>query len=322
MRVLVAAAGAIGQWLGARLQQAGHTATLFTTPRHVEPLRDLRIEGLVHWRGRLEAVSDPAALRGPFDAIVLTSKAHRTQSIAPLVAPLLSPSGVFLSLQNGLGNGEKAGRFVAPGRVAVALTSHGIMLESPGRIRHAGAGGTQVGPGPAGDEAPARKAHQLLADAGLEPEWQPRIRGFVWRKALINHAVNPVAALNGVANGEVLARPELHALASTMLREGLALAERGRVPLPPGDLLELLDTTLRRTAANRVSMLQDVAARRTTEIETLSGRLVRLAERLLVSMPRSEAVYGRVKDLEASYLGAEAARQTMWDELPWETEPF
>lgn len=321
-RVLVAGAGAVGQWLGARLQDAGHDVRLLTTQRHVEPLRDLRITGLSTWSGALQAATDPARLGGPFEAIVLASKAHQTQRLAPLVAPLLAADGVFLSLQNGLGNAQKAARFVPPERVAVALTSHGIMLEAPGRIRHAGLGPTQVGPHvPAGEEA-AQRAHGLLRDAHVDPEWHPQMRGFVWRKAMVNHCVNPVAALHRVLNGEVLARKDLHALSSAMLAEAIGLATRARVPLPPGDLQALLDTTLRKTAMNRVSMLQDVEAKRPTEIEQLTGRLVRLGEKLLVSMPRSESVYGRVKDLEASYLGAEAATRMAWDELPWEAEPF
>lgn len=322
MKVLVAGAGAVGQWLAARLLDAGHEAIAWTTTRHLSALQDLHITGLTTWSGRVPACSDEATLAGPFDAIVLTCKAHQTQHLAPRAATHLARDGVFVSLQNGLGNGAKLARFVAPARVAVALTSHGITLEAPGRLRHAGEGATQVGPHAADGEMAARRAQTLLADAGLAPAFEPEMRGFVWRKALINHSVNPVAALHGVPNGEVLSRPELWALSQSLLREGQALAQRARVHLPPGDLTALLETTLRRTATNRVSMLQDVEARRATEVEQLTGRLVRLAEKLLVSMPRSEAVYGRVKDLEASYLGAEAARAAMWDELPWETEPF
>ncbi len=321
-RVLVAGAGAVGQWLGARLQDAGHEVRLLTTWRHVGPLRGLRITGLSTWSGALDAVTRADELTGRFDAVVLASKAHQTQHLAPQVAPFLADDGVFLTLQNGLGNAQKVARFLPPEKVAVALTSHGIMLESPGRIRHAGHGATQVGPHVPAGEAAAQRAHGLLRDAHLDPEWHPQMRGFVWRKAMVNHCVNPVAALHRVLNGDVLARKELHALSSAMLTEAMGLASRARVPLPPGDLQQLLDATLQRTAANRVSMLQDVEAKRPTEIEQLTGRLVRLGERLLVSMPRSEAVYGRVKDLEASYLGAEAARASTWDELPWEAEPF
>lgn len=322
MKLLIAGAGAIGQWLGARLQSAGHDVELLTTSRHVAPLRDLRISGLSTWSGSLRAVDDPARLGTGYDAVVLTCKAHQTQHLTPLVANRLAPQGTFLTLQNGLGNAQKAARFVPPERIAVALTSHGIWVEAPGRLRHAGSGGTQVGPHvPEGREA-ATRAKKVLDDAGLGPEFHAEMRGFVWRKALVNHAVNPVAALHGVPNGEVLARPELHALSRTLLAEGQLLAERARVPLPPGDLAALLDATLQRTATNRVSMLQDVEARRPTEVEQITGRMVRLAERLLVSMPRSESVYGRVKDFEASYLGAEAATRMAWDELPWEAEPF
>lgn len=325
-RVLVAGAGAIGQWLGARLERAGHGVTLLSSPRHVaaSSAAPLRITGHTNLEASLTFVADAKDLLGQpkFDAILLTSKAHRTQTVAPQVAPLLASDGAFVSLQNGLGNAEKLAHFVPAGRIALALTSHGLTLERPGLIHHAGIGATLVGPGPSGSPDVAARAAALLADAGLEPERQAAMRGFVWRKALINHALNPVAALHGATNGEVLERTELHGLAATLLREGVALATRGRIPLPPGDLAALLDATLRKTSANKVSMLQDVAARRATEIETLSGRMVRLAEKLLVSMPRSEAVYGRVKALEASYLGDEGARQTMWEELRWEQEPF
>ncbi|MEK6975034.1 MAG: 2-dehydropantoate 2-reductase [Candidatus Thermoplasmatota archaeon] len=322
MKVLVAGAGAIGQWLGARLQDAGHAVQLLTTQRHVAALRALRIDGLSTWSGALDATADPNALGTRFDAAFLVCKAHQTQLLAPLVAPRLAPGAVLATLQNGFGNAQKVAHFLPPAQVAVALTSHGIWVEAPGQLRHAGVGATQVGPFVPDAEASARTAEGLLADAALAPEWHAAMRGFVWRKAMINHAVNPVAALHGVPNGEVLAQPTLHSLSSGLLKEAVALAERGRVPLPPGDLQDLLDATLRRTAANRVSMLQDVDAKRATEVEQITGRMVRLAERLLVSMPRSESVYGRIKDLEASYLGAEAATRLAWDELPWEAEPF
>ncbi len=316
MKVLVAGAGAVGQWLAARLVDAGHDVTCWTSARHLEAVKDLQITGATEGRWQLRAVTEPPT--EAHDVAVLTSKAYRTQELAPKLA--IHP--VVASLQNGLGNGQKIARFVAPERVAIALTSHGIMLERPGHLHHAGVGGTQVGPLVEDGHEAARITAGLLADAGLGPEFQHPIRGFVWRKALINHAVNAVASLHGATNGQVLDDEALHALSRSMLQEGEALAKAGRVPLPGGELRRLMDTTLEKTRDNRVSMLQDVQAKRPTEIEQLTGRLVRLGEKLLVSMPRSESVYGRLKDLEASYLGADAAARAMWDDLPWEQEPY
>lgn len=321
MKVLIAGAGAIGQWLGAKLQTAGHNVTLLTTPRHVEPLRALKISGQLIWSGSLSATSDVAELPRDFEAIILTCKANLTQSLAPKIAPLLGREGPFISLQNGLGNAQKIGHFVSPERIVVALTSHGIMLEAPGRLHHAGIGGTQVGPFVPAGEPLARRATHLLGEAGLSPEFHADIRGFIWRKALINHAVNGLAALHGVPNGEVLVQPKLHAAALQLLHEGLAVATKARVSLPAGDLPQLLDATLQRTSSNRVSMLQDVTAHRATEIEQLTGRLIRLGERLGVAMPASRTVYTQLKALEASYLAA-AAGEGRGDEAPWESDSF
>jgi 2-dehydropantoate 2-reductase len=324
MRVLVAGAGAIGQFVGGRLHEAGHEVTLLTTPRHVEAFADggLCVRGQTSYCWDPDAITSPAEATGAYDAILLTCKAYLTQHLGAEVAPLLGPRGFMLSLQNGLGNGEKLARIVDRERVAVALTSHGVTLVEPGLVRHAGEGQTVAGPGPGAPLATGESAHRLLADAGLAPRLSGSMRGPVWRKAIVNHAINPVAALHRASNGQVLDDADLRHLAIALLAEGEELARRARVELPAEDLREAMLATLERTKENQCSMLQDVLARRPTETEQITGRMVRLGETLLVDMPKSDAVYGRMKDLEGSYLGAEAATRLAWDELPWEKDAY
>lgn len=326
-RVLIAGAGAIGQWLGARLQTAGHDVTLLLRPRFKAVIdRDgLMIHGRTAFQGPVPCITDLADADGPYDAVFLTAKATATAELAAACAPLVADDGVLASLQNGLGNGEKLHRVIEPERAAVCLTSHGLNVEAPGRIQHAGTGPTKVGPAPGspdGADAGARLAHGLLADAGLEPEWHDAMRGLVWQKAIVNAALNPIGALYGVRNGEILRREDLHALSQALAKEAVALAEAARVELPPGDPVAMVDTVLEATADNKCSMLQDVEAGRATELEQITGRMVRLAERLLVSMPRSESIYGRLKDLERGYLGDEASERLAWDELEHIGDPF
>lgn len=325
MRVLVAGAGAVGCLLGARLALAGHDVTLLGRPALAEAVaRDgLRVEGHTTFAGPVRVVTEvPDPADGRFDAVWLTCKAHQTAELGARVAPLVARDGVLASLQNGLGNGEKLATMLPAERVAVCLTSHGVHVPEPGRVVHAGTGLTKVGPVPQRDGAAvgARRAEALLSDAGLEPAWCPSTRGHVWHKAIVNAGLNPVAALHGVRNGEVAGRPELWALSEALVRESVALAGRARVELPPGDLVETLRGVCLATAENRCSMLQDVQARRVTEVEQITGRMVRLGELLLASMPRSESVYGRVKDLEGSYLGA-AAEESAWAELRFSALP-
>lgn len=324
LRILVAGAGAIGQWLGLRLLQTGQDVTLLARERHVAAIRanGLRVAGLTDAHAHVAAVAGLGEVAGAFDCVVLTCKAHQTAELAPLVAPRLKEDGVLLSLQNGLGNAEKLRRVLPRDRIAIGLTSHGVTVEGPGVLRHAGQGATLVGPFAGADEAAARTAFRVLAQAGLDPEWQDSMRGFVWRKAIVNGGINPVGAMHGAKNGEVLKRSELRRMCLGLVREAEGLAKLAKVPLPPGDLQQLAITTLERTAPNKCSMLQDVEARRPTEVEQITGRLVRLGRAMRVAMPLNEAAYSRIKAIEASYLGAEAAEQMARDEMEWEREPF
>lgn len=310
--MLVAGAGAIGQWLGLRLLQGGRQVCLLTRPVHAQAIaaQGLQVHGASTADGHPTCITSPEQVNGPFAAIVVTAKAHATSAVAHAVAPLLAPDGVMLSLQNGFGNAAKLARVVGPDRVAQAVTSHGVTLERPGHLLHAGTGPTVVGPGdlegapsPAGRRS-ALQALRLLEAARLAPEWRDDMRGAVWTKGLLNHAINPVATLAGAPNGHLRDGP-LHEQAVRLLDEGYALSRAAGVAVVP--LRPAFEDVLARTVANRCSMLQDVEARRPTEIEQISGHLVRLARRLGYPLPESEVVYRRVKELEASYLGREAS---------------
>jgi 2-dehydropantoate 2-reductase len=323
--VLVAGAGAVGQWLGGRLLQDGHDTTLLCRPAQAAAINGpgLVVRGHTTLHGHPKAVTEVLAGTDPFEVIVLTCKAHQTAPLAAVVAPHLKAGGTLVSLQNGLGNGGKLLRVAPPGQVALALTSHGLTLEAPGHVHHAGLGPTLVGPAQDGQDRGARMAFGLLARVGLEPEWRDAMRGPVWRKALVNHAINPVAALHGVLNGQLARRADLHEACLAVLTEGEAVARKAGVDLGPGGaLVEAFEQTVARTGENACSMLQDVRAKRPTEVEQITGRLVRLAQRNGVAVPRSQGVYRRLKDLEASYLGADRAARLAADEAPFETDPL
>lgn len=323
MKVLVAGAGAIGQWLGLRLADGGHDVTLLGRPVHIEAARaGLRVRGHTQLARPLAGATTPQEAGSGFDAVAITAKAHQTAALAEATAPLLGRDGFLFSLQNGLGNAQKMLRFVPAAHVAVALTSHGVMVEGSGRLYHAGIGPTLVGPAMAGkgSDGAAQKAQALLTDARLDPEWHDDMRPFVWRKAIVNAGINPVGALHRLRNGAIAAKGDLLALAGQLVTEGVEVARRAGVALPPGDLVEAMHQTLGRTSENKCSMLQDVEAKRPTEIEQITGRLVRLGARLDVTVPDGTAVYRRIKELEAAYLGADAAARMTRDELAWESD--
>lgn len=318
----MAGAGAVGLWLAAHLASVADV-TVLARPANVLAVRThgIRVRGHSDRAATVAAVAE-AARAPPVGLAIVTAKAHQTAALASPVASRLREGGALASLQNGFGNGGKlAAAYQGP--VATALTSHGLMLEAPGRVLHTGTGMLRVGPHEPHGEAGSGVLLDLLRDAGLAPEPMEDPRPHVWQKALVNHAINPLAAVHRVANGGLL-EPPLRERAAALLEEGYALSRAAGIALPGGrsGCEEALWGTLERTRANRCSMLQDVDARRPTEAEQISGRLVRLGRRLGYPMFASEDAYHAVKELEASYLGEEASLRLTKEEVAWEATPF
>jgi 2-dehydropantoate 2-reductase len=139
----------------------------------------------------------------------------------------------------------------------------------------------------------------MLRAAGFPARVEPDMTPAVWGKLLVNAAINPVAALAGVTNGEVAGRRTLRAMAEAIADEGQATARAAGVTLPYASAAEAAMETARRTADNRCSMLQDLDAGRATEIEYLSGAIVRAAEGSGVPVPANRAVAALVRQVSA-----------------------
>jgi 2-dehydropantoate 2-reductase len=101
-----------------------------------------------------------------------------------------------------------------------------------------------------------------------------------------------------VRNGQLLEAPEAPEIMRAAVEEGLAVARRAGVDIPIADPWTHVQDIARLTGANRSSMLQDVEARRRTEIDVISGAIVREGERLEIATPVNRTLFGLVKALE------------------------
>ncbi|MEC8266605.1 MAG: 2-dehydropantoate 2-reductase, partial [Candidatus Thermoplasmatota archaeon] len=189
-----------------------------------------------------------------------------------------APEGVVAYLGNGLGVVERLARAV-PGHVVAASSTHGAMRGDGSTSTWTGRGEVALGawPGGAPPEAVETLADCLTA-SGLSARIVDDARRQIWIKALLNIAINPLCALAGVRNGEMLQTPLFDA-AVGLLMEAEQVGRRHGVDLPSMDeLVTTLVDVLDATAENRCSMLEDVRVGRATEIDALNGHIVNLAE--------------------------------------------
>ncbi len=306
MRIVVFGAGAVGSLLGARLSAAGHDVLLVARPPHARAIsaKGLYVRGRTVGRFRLRSVVRlPAATRA--DAVLLTVKSRSLRRAARTVARRLASPAPVLVVQNGLGvepaavAGLRAGGWRHPERWLIrGINTVGVTLVAPGRVTHAGEGEIVLPADPRPARAGAlRLLERLIADAGIPHR---RARGFpreVWRKVLVNAAVNPVTAAHGVVNGALLRAP-LAGPARALLREAQRVAGAEGYPFSDEEADRDLARVLRATARNRSSMLQDLDRGRPTEIGSISGALLRLGTLHGLDLPATRAAVARLRERE------------------------
>jgi len=225
----------------------------------------------------------------PPDLVILATKAGAARAAAQGASAWIGRAPL-LAVQNGLGVVETVVEALPGATVVAGVLYQAANVLAEGEVHHAANERILVGYlGRAPDEI-VRRIAALLESAGLPASAQADIGAHIWGKVLVNAALNPVAALAGVRNGEVASRLSLRALAEVLADEGQAVAEADGVRLPYAGAAEAALETARRSAENRCSMLQDLEAGQPTEIEVLNGAIVRAGERHGVPAPANRAV--------------------------------
>ena len=289
MQLSILGTGAMACLFGARLAAVADVTLVGTWAEGLAALEEhgILVEGS---SGDSSTIPVRAARLGadipPASLVLVLVKAWQTESVAGHLDSLLTPTGIALTLQNGIGNLEKLGP-----RAHLGVTTQGATLLGPGRVRPGGAGPTHV----AGPEWVV----ELLQRAGFEAHQTgaAQVDGLVWGKLAVNCGINALTALLRVPNGELLARPDAAQLMERAAAECAAVAGAKNIQLPFTDPAARVREVAQKTAVNRSSMFQDILRGAPTEIEAINGAVAREGESLGVPAPVNETLWRLVKAL-------------------------
>jgi 2-dehydropantoate 2-reductase len=304
VRVCIVGCGAVGSIFAANLAQLVDVEVwAYDLAReHVDAINanGLRLSGAGEVVGTVRATGDPAELPACDFGIVATKAMHTEPAIAATASAF--GDGAVCSVQNGIGNEEVLAGHVP--RVIRGTTFPAGRIVEPGHVQWDVKGDTTIGPfepSPAPFDEVERLA-EACTRAGLPTEAVQDARGPQWRKVIFNAATNPVGALTGLTHGRVCEDPALRRLVSGLVDEGKAVAAAQGIELD-ADPEELIDHAAKPEVAydHKASMLQDVEARRQTEIDYLNGGIVRFGREHGVPAPLNDAILALVKGLEASW---------------------
>jgi 2-dehydropantoate 2-reductase len=300
-RVCIVGAGVIGSLYAGHLGRVCEVSVLTRREEHARALSEdgLRVSGRSDLRSSIQAATDPGDLPEPELAIVAT----KGTELATVAARLEGhwDRAVVMTVQNGLGAEE-----FFPGRQVISAVTF------MSGTRHADTHveyilDTETWLGPYGDTpyALAEDVAATIVSSGLKARAFADLRPAQWSKLIFNATVNAVAALTGLPHDRHFAEREhlgdLGHLVFDLVEEGKRVAEAAGVELHE-DPWEMNVLATQRGSRHYPSMLEDVEAHRPTEIDHITGALVREAGRLGVAVPLHTAMYRLVKAREASWV--------------------
>jgi 2-dehydropantoate 2-reductase len=303
-KVVVAGAGSIGSLLAAHLAQVADVTVLTRREEHAAALRErgLRVSGRADFTATPHATAEPAELPEDAELAILACKGTDLEPLAAALEGRL-PGATVMTIQNGLGAEEVVAAHGAWPLLS-AVTFMSGTRHADDHVEYVLDTATWIGPYRDTTEADARRVAELIEAGGLKTQAFGDLRPAQWSKLVFNATVNGVAALTGLPHDFHFARTgelsDLGHLVRDLVDEGRAVAAAAGVQLHD-DPWEMNVLATERGDRHFPSMLEDVEARRPTELESINGALVREALRRGVPVPLQTAVYRLVKSREASY---------------------
>lgn len=319
MRFAVVGAGAIGGFLGARLALAGEDVSFVVRGAHLDAIRTngfalIEADGAKRVTRDLRAVAIGEA--GPHDFVLLAVKAHQVPAVARELPLLFAPDTVVVTLQNGVpwwyfhkSGTAHEGRAVASvdpeGDIATYIENRRIVgsvvypasqLMAPGIVKVLEGNRFTLGEPDGSRSERVVRLSEALTRAAFKAPVSTDIRAEIWLKLWGNVVFNPMSALTHATLVEMCRFAETRALATAMMAETRAVAEKLGVRIPVSIAKRIAGAAA--VGQHKTSMLQDVEAGRTLELDALVGAVIELARLTETPTPHIDAIYACAKLLD------------------------
>jgi 2-dehydropantoate 2-reductase len=328
MRFLIAGAGAIGAYIGARMAQAGFDVTLFARGPH---LRAMQEHGVLVKTAEGDFAARPAIAGsleevGPVDVVFLGVKAHGLPQLAPHLKPVLGPDTTVVSTQNGIPwwyfqgfGGEWDGlrlervdpggvisSAIEPRRVVGSIVYFSTEITAPGVVQHIEGNRISLGEPDGSRSDRCRRIAEALIASGLRAPISARLRHEIWVKVLGNASFNPVSALTRATLAQMVHDPAVCAVIRNIMQEVEAVSHQLGMELPVS--IDQRIAGAEKVGEHKTSMLQDLEAGRPMELEALVGAVVELGERVGLPMPVTKTIYA-CTSLLAKFASSQQVKQ-------------
>lgn len=315
MKFLIAGAGAVGAYIGARMARAGLDVTLFARGTHLKAMQEhgVQVRSTEEEFRVCPRIVGSLEEAGKADVVFLGVKAHSLPMLVPHLKFVLGPDTTVVSTQNGIPwwyfqgfGGEWEGlrleridpggvisSAIEPRRVVGSIVYFSTEIAEPGVVQHTQGSRISIGEPDGARSDRCRRIAEALIASGLRCPITAHMRQEIWVKILGNASFNPVSALTLATLAQMLRDPGVSVVIRNIMQEVQAVSHKLGMELPVS--VEQRMAGAEKVGEHKTSMLQDLEAGRPMELEALVGSVVELGERVGVPMPHTRTVYSCAK---------------------------
>ncbi|MEZ8105096.1 2-dehydropantoate 2-reductase [Vibrio cortegadensis] len=297
MNITIVGPGAIGSLWACKLHQAGHNVSLCSrsTNKHLSIKLDNHPEISFH--------NNDAQRLQQTDVLLITVKSWQVESALLPLLDKIDSKAILLFMHNGMGAVDALHSQISHFPIVLATTTHGALKPSAQCVLHTGNGQTQIGAyNDLGQQC------SFLADvfnhALPSAVWNSDINTALWNKLAINCAINPLTALHQCKNG-ALAQPQFQIEIQEVVTELVQVMKANHIQADEKSLLTTIYNVINATAENYSSMHQDIHHKRNSEIDFITGFLIKAAAKYHIELPKNRALYESIKQIENNWQSGE-----------------
>jgi len=306
MKIAVFGAGAMGSIYAGLMAEAGHDVwAVDIWQAHVDAINQsgLRVEGASGDRlvPGIHATSNADDV-GECDLYVLATKASGVGPAARKIAALMGAESMLITIQNGLGAGERIAEFMSTERVLLGVADgFGASMQAPGHVYHSAMNLIRVGEMNGGMSERLQRIADLWQEAGFKAKAFEDIDQLIWGKYICNVALSGPCTVFDRTLGELMADPASWAIAQGCALEVYALGQAKNIAFTFDDPIEYITAFANKMPDARPSMLLDHHAGRPSEIDAINGMAVELGKQLGIATPYNEVLSAVIRQREAAF---------------------
>ena len=300
MKIVVIGAGAMGSIYGSHLSKHNEVYLIDTNP---DIVKTINTKGLKLQENGEDVLYRPNAVcsskeLGKADLVILFVKALYSAAALENNKNIIGKDTYLMTLQNGSGHEDIMVKAASLDHIIIGTTEdNGAILEA-GYIRHGGTGRTNIGMLAEDKTGMLAKVKTIFDACGFDTVIRSNIQQLIWDKLLTNVSLSVVTGVLQVKMGFIAEDPSAWDLTKALLTEALSVATAMGLNFNEEEVTERLRKTSKNNPEGCTSIYMDLMNGRRTEVDTISGSVVRSAEKYGVKVPTHKAMVNIVHAME------------------------